>query len=191
MISVEQVRALEERVEKAVGYISALKTENVALRHELEEAKSESVQAQARIAGLESAAEAFRRDQVSIEEGIIHALRKLDAFEDLVLKVGQPQGRPEGEPGSPAAAVPKAAMEALAPAAKSPKNPPKIADELSIEELEAATAPTPPAPAPAPPVQVAAPPAPPAPPAAPAMATLTVAEEPSQAPALEGELDIF
>ncbi len=178
MISVEQVRALEERVEKAVAYISALKAENAALRRELEQAKAESGEAQARIAELESAAEAFRRDQVSIEEGIVHALRKLDAFEDLVLKVGQPQARPEGESGSPAAAVPKTAMEALAPAAKSPKSPPKIADELSIEELEAATAPTPAAPAPFAPATPLAPASP-------------LAEEPSQAPALEGELDIF
>lgn len=184
MISVEQVRALEDRVEKAVGYISALKTQNAALGRELEEAKAESVRAQARIAELESAAEAFRRDQVSIEEGIIHALRKLDAFEDLVLKVGQPQGRPEGESGSPAAAVPKAAMEALAPAAKSPKGPPKVADELSLEELEAATAPTPPA-------ALATPPEP-IPPALSAQAAVPAhVDEPSQAPALEGELDIF
>lgn len=180
MISVEQVHALEERVEKAVGYISALKTENAAIRRELEEAKAEVVKAQVRATELESAAEAFRRDQVSIEEGIIHALRKLDAFEDLVLKVGQVAGRSGAETVSPATAGARAAMEArppVAPAIKaeapvqakpsSPVEAPaaaeatKTADELSLEELEAATAPVP------------------------------VAEEPVQAPALEGELDIF
>lgn len=181
MISVEQVHALEERVEKAVGYISALKTENAAIRRELEEAKAEVVKAQIRATELESAAEAFRRDQVSIEEGIIHALRKLDAFEDLVLKVGQVAGRSGAETVIPAAAGARAAMEArppVAPAIKSEapvqaRQPSpveaapvaaeatKTADELSLEELEAATAPVP------------------------------VAEEPVQAPSLEGELDIF
>lgn len=189
MISVEQVRALEERVEKAVGFITALKTENAGLRRDLELAKSESSRALNRVAELESAAEAFRRDQVSIEEGIMHALRKLDAFEDLVLKVGQHQGRPEGASGTSAAAGPRAAIEARPPAvppvlpASFPVSEPpvhaaaptaprtevqpeeptaaKTADELSLEELEAATAPVP------------------------------AEDPPAPAPSTEGELDIF
>ena len=158
---------------------------------DLEEAKSESSRALNRVAELESAAEAFRRDQVSIEEGIIHALRKLDAFEDLVLKVeASTRAGPRTPAGPRRLRGPRAAIEARAPSrplpspqppSQSPRprsmsRPPvaprtevqpeaptaiKTADELSLEELEAATAPVP-------------------------------AEDlPAPAPSVEGELDIF
>ena len=169
MISVEQVRALEERVEKAVAYISELKQESAGLKRELEEARNAAEQSVARAAELEAAAEAFRRDQASIEEGIVHALHKLDAFEDLVLKVGEQASRPET--GTPPAREPyqpvRGTMESrtgprlgvTGVAVKSAAEPVSAADaatmagpamqagqvkdidELSLEELEAATAP--------------------------------------------------
>lgn len=175
MISVEQVRALEERVEQAVAYISELRQENAGLKRELEGARLEAEKSAARAAELEAAAESFRRDQASIEEGIMHALRKLDAFEDLVLKAGEHASRPEAraqaseEAAQPVrgtmesrtgSAPPEAAPQAV-PAAK----PGKDIDELSLEELEAATAPGPaaapdPAPQPGPAAQAQAKPSP-------------------------------
>jgi FtsZ-binding cell division protein ZapB len=166
MISVEQVRALEERVEKAVAYIASLKTENTGLRHELDSSQAELAQSSARIAELEAAAEAYRRDQVRIEEGIVHALRKLDAFEDLMLKAGEGQARgdaAEAQPHPRAAPEPsRAAMDVREgiserPSPARPSSLPSagpgagealaasapLADELSEEELEAATAPGP------------------------------------------------
>ena len=168
MISVEQVRALEERVEKAVAYIAALKSENAALRRDLEIARSGAAKAATRIGELEAAAEAYRHEQAGIEEGIMHALQKLDAFEDLVLRVEAQASVastaakviPEHNATTPV----RAAMEARPSAVDTdtkviaePSIPPvvekeevesevesKSIDELSMEELEAATAPTPP-----------------------------------------------
>jgi chromosome segregation ATPase len=190
MISVEQVRALEDRVEKAVAFIATLKHENVALRGELDSARQELAKALSRAAELEAAAETFRRDQASIEEGITHALRKLDAFEDLVLKAGEARTRPEDgtaqESGAERGFAIKERGEARQPAPPpaTPEPPAKPVpaaapavrgiEELSLEELEAATAPEAPA-------KAEAPAAPASPQAAPA---------PSPPP-VENELDIF
>jgi chromosome segregation ATPase len=132
MISVEQVRALEERVEKAVAYISALKSENAGLRRDLDGQKAEKNRAVARVAELEAAAENYRRDQISIEEGIVSALKKLDAFEDLVLHA---ESSANAAPAVHKAAEAKA--DILPPTAAS-----RSIEDLSIEELEAATAPS-------------------------------------------------
>jgi chromosome segregation ATPase len=151
VISLEQVRALEDRVEKAVAYISSLREEGAELGRRLAEAQSfiddaanelsaaeaklsaseakaeeavaklsaaearaEAAEAQrqsdlkrvreveaaladmservaaaeTKAAELSSRAEEYRKDQAKIEEGIVHALEKLDSFEDLVLGQG-------------------------------------------------------------------------------------------------------
>jgi len=149
MLSLEQVRALEDRVEKAVSYIAALRAENSELERRLSEdqslidgavaeAEARAAAGQARISEAEAkasealaardaalsrvrefearvsdmaervaAAEAraaeigakadeYRKDQARIEEGIIHALEKLDSFEDLVLsRPAEPEPEPE------------------------------------------------------------------------------------------------
>ncbi len=77
MVSLEQVRALETRVEKAVALIASLKNENAQLRTGL-------VAAEGRVAELEGLVKEFQQDQVRIEQGIVQALRKLDQFEDVV-----------------------------------------------------------------------------------------------------------
>lgn len=77
MISLEQVQALEARVEKAVGLIQALRAENASLRSGLDGAEL-------RVLELEERISAFQKDQARIEEGIVQALRKLDVFEDGV-----------------------------------------------------------------------------------------------------------
>lgn len=194
MLSVEQVRALEGRVEKALAYISSLRTENADLRARLGKAEGDLGLAAARAAELEAAAESFRRDQARIEEGIVHALEKLDAFEDLVIRAAEPSPReapaadrrpapaaqqaavpsaPARE-AAPAPAAPQAAAPAApslretasAPAAPAAAAPALDADELSLEELEAATAPD-------------------------APAARTPAAQPAAQPAPANELDIF
>ncbi len=77
MISLEQVNALESRVEKAVALIASLRSENESLRTGLATAVSHVTELEARIAD-------FQKDQARIEEGIVEALRKLDFFEDSV-----------------------------------------------------------------------------------------------------------
>lgn len=161
MISVEQIRALEGRVEKALAYIASLKTENADLKRKLELAEGELRRSAQRAAELEAAAEAFRRDQARIEEGIIHALEKLDAFEDLVIRAADvrevsraPAARSDEAPvhasmsaaaladGPQPNAAAQVALGAAAPVAMATSLPAsRSADELSPEELEAATAP--------------------------------------------------
>jgi len=91
MIGVEQIRALEDRIEKALAFISGLRSENAALQAEASDeargrAEDRAAAAESRTRELEEAIAIFRRDQSRIEEGILHALEKLDAFEDLVLR---------------------------------------------------------------------------------------------------------
>lgn len=145
MLSVEQVRALEERVEKAVSYIESLKTENAELRRELERVAVELGAAKAQSAELEAAAQSFKNDQARIEAGIVHALEKLDMFEDLVLQVGETRREAAVQPEP---VVQTAAQFSLKPAEsafgqESPSAQPeaKAAEEMSEAELEAATAP--------------------------------------------------
>ena len=98
MISVEQIRALEDRIEKALAFIASLKAENAEFRAKFDRqgevlaaAERRAEEAGLRVLELEEAAESFRKDQLRIEEGIIHALEKLDAFEDLVLRGETPR----------------------------------------------------------------------------------------------------
>jgi chromosome segregation ATPase len=140
MISVEQIRVLEERIEKAIAYIGSQRDENSALSSRLsesaealgraearaEQAEERAAQAELRCHDLEEAAAAFRRDQLRIEEGIIHALEKLDAFEDLVLRGDVPRGeavKPAAAKSGPSAAkqeVPASKEERREPVRKAP-----------------------------------------------------------------------
>lgn len=77
MLNLDQVRLLENRVEKAVGKIQSLGQENTRLRNELSTL-------QTRVVELESLVNTFKDDQGRIEEGILNALDRLSAFEDSV-----------------------------------------------------------------------------------------------------------
>lgn len=87
MLSLDQVRLLENRVEKAVGKIRLLETENDKLRGQI-------TAFQARIGELEGLVHAFKDDQGRIEEGILNALDRLSAFEDSVFS--ESEAEPEG-----------------------------------------------------------------------------------------------
>ncbi len=75
MLTLDQVRLLENRVEKAVGKITSLTDENTLLRNQLSGL-------QTRVSELEGLVRTFRDDQGRIEEGILSALDRLSAFED-------------------------------------------------------------------------------------------------------------
>lgn len=77
MLSLDQVRLLEDRVQKAVVKIQTLDTENSRLRTEMDALR-------ARTSELEGLVRAFKDDQGRIEEGILNALEKLSAFEDSI-----------------------------------------------------------------------------------------------------------
>lgn len=77
MLNLDQVRLLENRVEKAVTKIQSLTAENTHVRLQLSGL-------QTRVNELEGLVRAFKDDQGRIEEGILNALDRLSAFEDSV-----------------------------------------------------------------------------------------------------------
>lgn len=77
MLNIDQVKLLEDKVEKAVELIETLYDSNVSLKKELEERDK-------RIEELEKLILVFKDDQTKIEQGIINALTKLSAFEASV-----------------------------------------------------------------------------------------------------------
>jgi hypothetical protein len=95
MITLEQVKLLESRVEKALDYIDSLKAENGELRGKL-------AGYQTRIDDLEILIRDFRKDQARIEEGIQTAITRLSDIEGGAVE----------EPASAGAATDTAAEEA-------------------------------------------------------------------------------
>lgn len=83
MLNLDQVRLLENRVEKAVTKIQSLTAENTHLRSQLSTL-------QTRVGELEGLVRSFRDDQGRIEEGILNALDRLSAFEDSVYHADSP-----------------------------------------------------------------------------------------------------
>ena len=75
MLSLDQVRLLENRVVKAVGKIESLTAENARLRAQLSGL-------QTRVGELEGLVRSFKDDQGRNEEGILNALDRLSAIED-------------------------------------------------------------------------------------------------------------
>jgi chromosome segregation ATPase len=75
MISLEQVKLLEERVKKAVARIGALQREKSELRAKLGGYEK-------RISELEDLVSDVRDNQNEIEAGLLNALKQLDALED-------------------------------------------------------------------------------------------------------------
>jgi chromosome segregation ATPase len=77
MISLEQIRLLEARINKAVELIRSLKDENKTLRRAVNAA-------QTRMRELEKLVGDFKSDQQEIEQCILRALENLDRLEEEV-----------------------------------------------------------------------------------------------------------
>lgn len=85
MISLQQIRTLEAKVQRAVTFIDELKRENETMKGKLESYQS-------RIDELEILILEYKEDQQEIEQGIINALGHLDRLEDAIVA---PPGPPE------------------------------------------------------------------------------------------------
>jgi hypothetical protein len=101
MVTLEQVKLLETKVAKAIGYVNQVNGENSRLRATLDGYRK-------RIDELEVLVQQFKEDQGRIEKGIISALDRLNQFEDAIEKSlstagGIPAGVPElsGNPEHP------------------------------------------------------------------------------------------
>lgn len=94
MISLEQIRLLQDKVKAAVTRIDELKNENDNLKRNLETHLG-------RIEELEDLINDFKNAQTEIEQGIVSALNQLDQIEDDVVKDSvktEPQSTTETEP---------------------------------------------------------------------------------------------
>jgi chromosome segregation ATPase len=77
MITLDQIRQLDQKVRKAIDNINSLKNENKMLQEKL-------ANYQLRIEELEILIDTFKEDQGEIENGIIEALIQLDVLEDNI-----------------------------------------------------------------------------------------------------------
>lgn len=111
MLNLDQVRLLENRVEKAVAKIQGLSSENDRLTGEIEALQS-------RVRELEGLVNAFKDDQGKIEQGILNALDRLSAFEDSILHApGADAVRPAStRVAATSPAAPTAPKSAVSPA---------------------------------------------------------------------------
>ncbi|MDR2159671.1 MAG: cell division protein ZapB [Treponema sp.] len=109
MVSLEQVRLLETRIDRAIGYVERVTAENTAFREKLDAY-------QKRIDELEVLVRRFRDDQGRIEDGILAALDKLNKFEDALEKNLSPERPPSGRKGNPVSGAGNGKGDERAPA---------------------------------------------------------------------------
>jgi chromosome segregation ATPase len=123
MVTLEQVKLLEAKVAKAIGYVEKVSGENAELRGKLESY-------QKRIDELEVLVGQFREDQGRIEDGILSALDRLNQFEDAIERSLDTKNRdkksaretavksappPKPDPAPPAAELPSEGGESSDP----------------------------------------------------------------------------
>jgi len=125
MISLEQIRLLEQKVTSAVELIRVLKEENATLRRGLDSA-------QRRMKELETLVEGFKTDQREIESVIVRTLANLDDLEASAAEAA-PAGRP-----TPAGRPEPAARSAEPQGAATPATPgaPREAKGRAGSELD-------------------------------------------------------
>ena len=76
MISIKQIKKLEEKVFKTVELIKALKQENKILNSEVESANK-------KVEELEQIISDYRSAQVEVEEGLANAIKQLDELDNI------------------------------------------------------------------------------------------------------------
>lgn len=79
MITLDQIRLLEQKVESAVAKIARLEAENSELKQRCQQLENEKSQ-------IKSTLYNFEQDQEKIEQGIINALDRLNTVENSVLQ---------------------------------------------------------------------------------------------------------
>jgi predicted nucleic acid-binding Zn-ribbon protein len=119
MISLEQIRLLETRINKAVELIRSLKDENKTLRRAVNANQS-------RMRELEKLVGDFKSDQQEIEQCILRALENLDRLEE---EVTDKKGRKEPAPARGESARERAAS----PAAEGEPKPEGISGSAAEE----------------------------------------------------------
>jgi hypothetical protein len=140
MLSLEQVKLLNTKVEKTIEYVRQLNEENAALKNKLENN-------QKRIDELEILVTRFKEEQGRIEDGILSTLDRLNQFESaveksLALRTGEQKPSEEGKscPASGKTASGKSASKPVpgqsAPDSDTKPETNKPCDEKSSPALE-------------------------------------------------------
>jgi chromosome segregation ATPase len=94
----DKTKAAELKAAEAEEKAAVLERKTLAAEAENAAYRDRALAAEQKSADLESKAEELKREQSRIEEGLTHALQKLDAFEDLVMgiSVGNAGANAEG-----------------------------------------------------------------------------------------------
>jgi chromosome segregation ATPase len=113
MLSLEQVKQLNTKVEKTIEYVRQLNEENATLKIKLENN-------QKRLDELEVLVTRFKEEQGRIEDGILSALDRLNQFESaveksLAMRTGEQKPPKEGKSGKPSGKSSKPVPEQPAP----------------------------------------------------------------------------
>lgn len=130
MIQLEQIQELDRKIQAALTLVGRLRNENSELKQSLDGY-------QKRIGELESLVDAFKADQGAIEQGILKALKELDALEDVVAGSGSAPEAPAAE-SSKASTATIEAPEADTPPlqSESPVDTPKDTDVAPTPQTE-------------------------------------------------------
>ncbi len=120
MVSLDQIRQLEDKVNRAVEIIRVLKEENRTLRRTVEGSR-------ARMKELEDLVRVFKNDQAEIERGLVSAIRKLDQLEDGL----DAARRPAPEPSAASQPVPPVPDPPAAERAAAAEDAPRSAAEAA------------------------------------------------------------
>lgn len=113
MLTVEQVKNLDEKVRMALDLIESQRSENSMLKAKLDEYKQ-------RVEQLESVVDGFKLEQLEIEEGIKDVLTQLDQLEDQIT---------DPSPAAPIAIASTDAVQAVVEEASAP-----IVEQSSVEQ---------------------------------------------------------
>ena len=87
MISLEQIRLLENKINKSIELIRVLREENRSLRSTLDST-------QTRIQELETLVNRFKAEQQEIENCIVRAIKNLDHLEDEISEKAASKSHP-------------------------------------------------------------------------------------------------
>ena len=111
MVSLEQVKLLDSKVSRLIGYVKKAGDENAQLKERLNsysKADEENSQLkerlntyQKRIDELEVLVKQFKQEQSRIEDGILSALDRLNQFEDAVESKLSGESKPSAEKAVP------------------------------------------------------------------------------------------
>jgi len=111
MVTLEQVKLLDSKVSRLIGYVKKANDENSQLKERLDsysKANDENTQLkerlnsyQKRIDELEVLVKQFRQEQGRIEDGILSALDRLNQFEDAVESKLSVESKPPEETAVP------------------------------------------------------------------------------------------